>query len=83
MPSGAVAAGAADLSRSALPVGIATGPLWDAILGNQARACEPRLEGPGKTAGLPALAEACPWVRLQPAGNGRIRKITCPRSKRI
>jgi AcrR family transcriptional regulator len=41
----AVTAGAADPARSTVPAGMQTGPLWDALLGDQAHACEPRLAG--------------------------------------
>ncbi len=41
----AVAAGAADLARSAVPADLETGPLWEAILGGQAQAYQPRLAG--------------------------------------
>jgi AcrR family transcriptional regulator len=41
----AVAAGAADPARSPVPAGLRTGPLWDAILHNQASDLQPRLAG--------------------------------------
>jgi AcrR family transcriptional regulator len=41
----AVTAGAADPARSAVPAGLHTGPLWAAILGDQAHAYQPRLAG--------------------------------------
>jgi AcrR family transcriptional regulator len=41
----AVAAGAADPGRSAVPADLETAPLWDALLAGQAQAWEPRLAG--------------------------------------
>jgi AcrR family transcriptional regulator len=41
----AVAAGAADPARSTVPAGLETGPLWQAILHDQAQAYQPRLAG--------------------------------------
>lgn len=41
----AVAAGAADPARSPVPAGLETGPLWEALLGDQADKHEPRLAG--------------------------------------
>jgi AcrR family transcriptional regulator len=41
----AVAAGAADPGRSAVPQDLETGPLWEALLAGQAQDCEPRLAG--------------------------------------
>jgi hypothetical protein len=40
-----VTAGAADPARSAVPADLETGPLWDAILHDQAARYEPRLAG--------------------------------------
>jgi AcrR family transcriptional regulator len=41
----AVAAGAADPARSAIPADLESGPLWEAILAGQAHTYEPRLAG--------------------------------------
>jgi AcrR family transcriptional regulator len=41
----AVAAGAADPARTAVPASLDTGPLWEAILKDQAQAYQPRLAG--------------------------------------
>jgi AcrR family transcriptional regulator len=41
----AVAAGAADPARSAVPADLHTGPLWEAILAGQAHHSQPRLAG--------------------------------------
>src|SRR6266700_4511061 len=41
----AVAAGAADPARSPVPAGLQTGPLWEALLADQAHNHEPRLAG--------------------------------------
>jgi AcrR family transcriptional regulator len=41
----AVAAGAADPARSAVPAGLETGPLWEALLAGQPQVYQPRLAG--------------------------------------
>jgi AcrR family transcriptional regulator len=41
----AVTAGAADPARSAVPAGLQTGPLWQALLAGQSQAYQPRLAG--------------------------------------
>src|SRR5216683_2501910 len=41
----AVVAGAADPARSPVPAGLQTGPLWEALLADQAHDYEPRLAG--------------------------------------
>ena len=43
--AGAVAAGAADPARTAVPASLDTGPLWEAILKDQAQAYQPWLAG--------------------------------------